>query len=80
MKNKLKKYSVLLLRPDYVAGEFGHDTYYAFITASTITAAVTCAQQHACLADDEPMESTHDYYVLLVLEGHHKDLSRAGGL
>lgn len=71
-----RPYSVLLLYPDYLADDFGHDTYYAHVMASDPASAVREAQQEAMAAntgpDDEPdADNADDFHPLLVLEGHH---------
>lgn len=63
-----KPYTVLLLRPDYVAQEFGKDTFCAYIYAKDAQDAVDKARKEACLVDleDEP----EDYYCLFCTPGH----------
>lgn len=69
---KLKKYSVLLLYPDYSDGP---ETYLAHVRAANPTKAVTAARAEAAEAngfedDDDPT----DFGLLLTVEGHVKDL------
>jgi hypothetical protein len=79
----LKPYTVLLLRPDYVANEFGKDTYQAWVTAESVNAAQSAAQLEAFGTDNpdhdpsEEFSSTgapEDYAVLTVIYGHQKDI------
>lgn len=65
----LKPYSVLLLYPDYI-GDYGEETYYAFVEATDSIEAVAAAQRQAAAAAvdiDDPTDCTP----LLVTEGHH---------
>lgn len=77
------KYTVLLLRPDYQADEFGKDTYLAHAEAEDVTWAERYAQNEAMFADHPTasigtleMDGIYpaDYAVLLVVEGHHNDI------
>lgn len=76
------KYTVLLLRPDYVANNYGQDTYLAYVDASTVEAAEQAAQVEARMADlppdtrdDKDVDgSPMDYHVLFVTEGWLQDL------
>ncbi len=78
----MNNYTVLLLRPDYIADEFGKDTYLARVAADSVEEAAFLAQAEAWFNDlppDEPVptpdESTmDDYHVLFVCVGHLKDL------
>lgn len=71
------KYTVLLLRPDYIASDYGQDTYLAWVEADDVATAQVLAQREAYQADvppddDDYDESAHrpDYHVLIVVEGH----------
>lgn len=77
-KTKLNKYSVLLLRPDYIACTFGHDTYYTHVVARNAKMAVRAARRDVCEADGQATGAAIDYYVLLVLAGHRKDIYYSG--
>lgn len=68
----MKKYSVLLLRPDYIADEFGTDTFLAWVEADTIADAQVRGQADANAADDnnDPLA----YHVLFVTPGHLDNL------
>ena len=83
----MNNYTVLLLRPEYLADEFGHDTYLAHVTANGVAAAMEAAQCDAWTADttgEVPDESgdlygsPNDYHVLFATMGHLKDMSRGG--
>lgn len=72
----MKPYTVLLLRPDYIADNYGQDTYLAHVNANNPDEAVTAAQVEAYNADggDDADESWEDYHPLIVVDGHHADL------
>jgi len=76
----MKKYSVLLLYPDYLAGNYGEDTYYAHVEAPDVKSAQLSAQKEVVRENmidieyDGDMRPEH-FAVLLVVEGHHYDLS-----
>lgn len=71
----MKNYSVLLLRPDYMTDNFGQDTYYAHVTASTPEGAIEAAKLDVLMADASKEGDKDDYAVLLVIEGHHENVS-----
>lgn len=65
-------YTVLVLRPDYMATNYGQDTFLAHVEAAGPAQAQRIARQQAADADHSEGAS-EDYYVLLVLEGHQYD-------
>lgn len=67
------KYTVLLLRPDYVADVFGQDTYLAYADAPNASRAIALGQHEACAADGG--DDSLAYYPLAVFAGHLDDLS-----
>jgi len=67
----MNKYTVILLRPDYIADTFGHDTYIAHVTASDADNAVLSAQLDVFGADGERADDRRDYHPLAVFRGHH---------
>lgn len=75
------KYTVLLLRPDYMTSDFGQDTYLAHVEADSVAEAQALAQHEAYRSDVPPDDDDHDgsaclgYYVLLVVGGHATDLT-----
>lgn len=77
----LHKYTVLLLRPDYVASEFGKDTYLAHVVAAGgVAQAQAFGQIEAWGSDNETDDDADpanhgDYHVLFVALGHLTDLS-----
>jgi hypothetical protein len=66
----LKPYSVLLHYPDYI-GDYGTETYYAFVEASNPIDAVTAARGQAVAANDCVEIDPEDLAPLLVTKGHH---------
>jgi hypothetical protein len=66
----LKPYSVLLLYPDYI-GDYGTETYYAFVEATDAVGAVAVAQRQAVAAQSIDIDDPTDFAPLLVTEGHH---------
>ena len=73
----MRKWTVLLLRPDYIAATYGQDTYLAHVKASNAKGALYAAQEDARRADDT--ENRDDYYCLLCVRGWHKDHSSGDG-
>ena len=77
--NKLRNYTVLLLRPDYIASEFGHDTFCARIKAESPTDALLQAKVEACKTDDNDVQNHEDYYSLSCTIGWRKDFVDGNG-
>lgn len=71
----MKPYTVLLLRPDYIAEPYGQDTYLAHVDANNPDEAVVAAQMQVWNEDhgDDAGSSWDDYHPLLVLDGHLYD-------
>lgn len=71
----MRPYTVLLLRPDYIAEPYGQDTYMAHVFADWPDDAVEAARIKAWNEDhgDDAGTSWDDYHPLLVLEGHHRN-------
>lgn len=76
-----KKFTVLLLRPDYQTENFGQDTYHAHVEAPCVATAIALARQEAMVADSHPFEDIpdpdeiKDYFVLAAYEGHIQDIN-----
>lgn len=71
------KYTVLLLRPDYIASSYGQDTYLVWVDAPSVEEAQVLAQREAYRFDVPLDDGGHDesdylpdYHVLFVVEGH----------
>ena len=73
----LSKYTVLLLRPDYIADEFGKDTYCAHVKAQDSHQAIGEARHEACNVDRQhvDVDELEDYHVLFCCEGWVFDCS-----
>lgn len=73
-------FTVLLLRPDYMAEEFGKDTFLTHVDATGRQDAIEAAQIDAHkfdgLGEDGEPE---DYAALLVLHGHHNAVPEGAG-
>jgi len=69
---RLLPYSVLLLYPDYIANEFGHETYRAFVYATCAHEAIDAAQKEAIRESPDYTEiaNPEDFYPLSVLRWH----------
>lgn len=63
-----KPYTVLLLRPDYVAETFGHDTFCTHVMGETPASALIAARKEACSADES--DNPEDYHCLFCVDGH----------
>ena len=70
----MKPFTVLLLLPDYATGDFGHETYQAWVHAETAQEAKEAGQLQAvaelCPEGEDP-DPPEDYHVLALYEGHH---------
>ncbi|NQW81120.1 MAG: hypothetical protein HQ445_08100 [Polaromonas sp.] len=83
----MKTYTVLVIRAEHIASDFGKDTFLAHVEATS----VDMAEHHACweaakadfVEDDYSFEEMvkqgtlsigDDYAVLLVIEGKHMDI------
>lgn len=74
----MKNYTVLLLYPDYIADEFGKETYLAWVEAESPEQAIAKAQTMAWVDNTEGEDDNlvhDDFHPLLVVEGHLSDLT-----
>ena len=77
----LKRYTVLLTAPDYVAENYGVETYMARVVAATPALARFAAQTAAIESaiegnDGDPEDHCVDHWhVIAIFEGHLEDLS-----
>lgn len=71
----LQPYSVLLLYPDYIANNYGQETYFTHIEATRPADAAKFAQCQLALEFDDGGGAPDDFFVLLVIEGHHSDVN-----
>ena len=70
----MKTYSVLLLYPDYMADDYGQDTFYTSVQAEIPARAVALCQQEAMASNGDDDNDPEDFYPLLVIEGDHPAL------
>jgi hypothetical protein len=76
VQNLLDAYTVLLLRPDYIADEFGKDTYLTVVTTPLgAEHAVALARAEVAKIDQTNLDCLLDYAVLAVFAGAHDDLN-----
>ena len=71
----MKRYTVLLLRPDHVADGYGEDTYLAHVRARSPRTAIKRAQREVKALDGHDDVHAGDYYPLITMTGHHNDLT-----
>lgn len=69
---RVRPYTVLVLRPDYMVANYGQDTFLRHVNATSPLQAQRIARRQAANADRSEAFS-EDYYILLTLEGHHYD-------
>lgn len=67
----MNDYTVVLLFPDYLADDYGKDTYTALVTASDIKHAVEVAQREA-FDSNKDSEDPEDFALVLMFQGHHE--------
>lgn len=69
-------YTVILLRPDYIADNFGQDTACIKVDGCTCPAdAIAAARAIALEADEADEGNEDDYFVIACFVGHHDDLN-----
>lgn len=73
------EWTILLLRPDYTADNYGPDTYQAVTTAPTAARALELARKEACEVDKNGPECREDYYCLSCVPGAHIDRADGNG-
>ena len=70
----MSKYTAVILRPDYIADpHYGEDTYLAHVEADNPTMAAAAGRQQVFAADMRDgvgIQSSADYNVLFVFDGH----------
>ena len=74
--NKKRDYTVLLLRPDWLADGFGQDTYLDWVKAESAEEAIRMAREDVVKCDAIDDAQAADYYVLLTIQGRHSDLTK----
>lgn len=79
----MRKFTVLLLYPDYLAETFGHDTHLTRIAAESPHAAIGLAQLEArrnANFNGAADGSHEDFHCLLCVEGRHFDARDADAM
>ncbi len=73
----MKKYTVLLLYPDYLANQYGEETYLSWTESKGPEQAISLAQAEAFEESEYDPQSgdPSDFAVLICIEGHHGDLT-----
>lgn len=69
----MKKYTVVMMFPDYLADIYGQDSVNVPIHGENPEKAVRNAQQ--LVADDFENVDPNDFFVVFVCEGWHEDLT-----
>lgn len=72
-------YTVLLLYPDYIASNYGQETYMAWVASTDVISAITEAQNIAWNDNMKEGDLT-DYYCLAIFKGHYKNLKPGHGV
>jgi len=67
-----KTFSVLLLYPDYLAENYGQETFYEAVEANTSSEAVLALQKRLGAAHET---NPDDFFCLLCIEGRHSDIN-----
>lgn len=70
----MKKFTVLLLYPDYLATQYGEETYLSHVMADDVTAAVKHARKDAFWVNRPDATDGTDFKVLFVAKGHVNNL------
>jgi|GEM_PF-1400609 len=74
----IEPYTVLLLYPDYMASDFGHETYLAWVEAPDAGKAIRVAQEEVMQSSDSESDTERDpddFHCLACFKGHHNDYS-----
>ena len=74
----MKKYTVLMVTPDYLSSAYGHDTYMAHVEAVDVDHAQREGQEEAVREitdpDDTDPSRPEDFFIVFVCEGHIEDI------
>lgn len=70
------KYTVILLRPDYVTNNYGQDTYMECVEAADPSAALAEVRRMVIEVDgdDGAGADPTDYFCIALIEGEHNDI------
>ena len=69
----MKKFTVILLYPDYIEANYGEETFLVYVEADDIDTAKLHGQQMASELS-EGTQSPPDFLVLAVFSGHLDDI------
>jgi hypothetical protein len=69
-----KKFTVVLLRPDYIADEFGKDIFSDYVMAYGPEDAIKQARKTASVVDEISEDAAEEYHALVVYEGYQQSL------
>jgi hypothetical protein len=68
----MKKFTVLLLVPDYLAQTYGQDTFFTCVPATGPKQAIAKARFEAAAKRD--VADPDDFFPLCVIEGEHRNI------
>ena len=71
----MKAFTVILLRPDYVADTYGQDTYMTTVLAESRETALAKARAEVQDADDTEENDPTDYFCIAMIAGEHHDIN-----
>lgn len=64
----MSKYTVILLRPDFISDDYGRDVYFARVEADSLTKAIKKGQAEVRKADGNQAKNA-DYAMVAVFNG-----------
>lgn len=73
----MSKYTVLMIVPDYIANNYGEETYMTYVQAESVEEAQKEAQiqaQIVMVEDIDDSDDPKDFLVCFVCEGFVKDI------
>ena len=68
----MRKFTVVMLYPDYIAGTYGEETFLAHVEEDNLQRAIKSAQQEASEANDNA--TPDDFAVIFACFEHVEDL------
>jgi hypothetical protein len=71
----MKKWTVILLYPDYMADDYGSETYMTCVRAADPAGAVAKARAEVCAANEVDEDDAEDFFVIAVMRGEHDDVN-----
>lgn len=70
----MKKYTVILIYPDYLADNYGEEFYIAHVEAETTSRALALAQKYA-FESNGGANFPEDFALCAIFHGHLEDVS-----